>query len=354
MSDRFHVATRKGLFTYRRNGTAWSAGKPAFLGEPVSAALEDPRDGTLYAALALGHFGHKLRRSIDGGMTWEEVTPPAFPKSDDPNALSVSMIWALTPGGADEPGVIYAGTIPAALFRSEDRGASWTLLDNLTDRPERAEWFGGGFDHPGVHSVLVDPRDSAKLTLGISCGGVWRSDDRGRTWRLAGKGLRAAFMPPEQAFHQNTQDPHLLSSCAAAPDTIWCQHHNGIFRSADGGETFEEINEVFGFAVAAHPKDPASAWFAPGVKDECRVPIDARFIVNRTRDGGKSFEAKSNGLPKGDSYDLVYRHALVADPTGDRLAMGSTTGNLWLSEDGGENWSLLSAHLPPIAHISWA
>jgi hypothetical protein len=353
MSNRFHVATRKGLFTFSHDGAGWQASAPAFLGEPVSTTLEDPRDGALYAALALGHFGPKLRRSLDGGSSWEEMPPPAFPPSDDPEAPSVSMIWTLATGGPDDPGVIYAGTIPAALFRSEDRGASWTLL-SLSQRPERAEWFGGGFDHPGVHSVLVDPRDSRKLTVGISCGGVWKSDDRGETWRIAGKGLRAAFLPPEQAYYQNTQDPHLLSRCAAAPDVIWCQHHNGIFRSTDAGETFEEISTAFGFAVAAHPVDGGSAWFAPGVKDECRVPVDARLVVSRTRDGGRTFEAKSEGLPSGPSYDLIYRHALVADASGDRLAMGSTTGNLWVSETGADSWSLLSSHLPPIAHVSWA
>ncbi len=355
MSNRFHVGSRKGLFTFTRNGAGYVQSPPAFLGEPVSSVLHDPRDGALYAALALGHFGPKLHRSDDDGATWTEIAAPAFPQADAgaEDAPSVDMIWTLAAGGDDRPGRIWAGTIPGGLFRSDDRGASWSLVTSLWDREERKEWFGGGFDEPGIHSILVDPRNSDRLTIGISCGGVWKSDDAGETWRLAGKGLRAAFLPPEQQLTQNTQDPHRLSACASAPDRIWCQHHNGVFLSKDGGETFEELSEVFGFGVAAHPSDPSSAWFAPGVKDECRVPVDARFIVHRTDDDGKTFAAKSSGLPQGPAYDLIYRHALVVDETGDNLAMGSTTGNLWTSADGGETWRLESANLPPIAHISW-
>jgi photosystem II stability/assembly factor-like uncharacterized protein len=78
-----------------------------------------------------------------------------------------------------------------------------------------------------------------------------------------------------------------------------------------------------------------------------------KLIVSRTRDGGKSFDAISAGLPS-PSYDLIYRHALAIDAEGKRLAMGSTTGNLWVSEDGGESWSLVSAFLPPIYQVSFA
>jgi hypothetical protein len=104
----------------------------------------------------------------------------------------------------------------------------------------------------------------------------------------------------------------------------------------------------FGFAVAAHPVDPDTAWFAPAVKDEKRVPVDAALFVHRTRDGGKSFEALRAGLPQKDCYDLVYRHGLVVDDTGRSLLMGSTTGNLWASGDGGDHWTEVSSNLPPI------
>ncbi len=359
MSDRVHVATRKGLFTYERNGGGWRAGAPAFLAEPVSQVLTDPRDGAIYAALRLGHFGIKLHRSDDGGSTWTELAAPAFPAAEEgqDKAPSADTIWALAAGGPDQPGLIWAGVAPAGLFVSHDRGESWSLVTSLYDLPERKQWFGGGTDLPAPHSIRVDPRDSRKVTIAISCGGVWKTDDAGETWRVAGRGLRAAFMPPEQAYEPNFQDPHLIAACPADPEVVWCQHHNGIFKSEDGAETFAEITEVapsvFGFAVAAHPKDRDTAWFVPAVKDECRVPVDGKLVVTRTRDGGKSFEVLSEGLPS-PSFDLIYRHALDVDGTGARLAMGSTTGNLWLSEDGGERWTQLSAHLPPIAQVAFA
>ncbi len=360
MSDQFYVASRKGLFTFRKNGAGWDAAAPAFLGEPVSAVLKDPRDGALYAALNLGHFGPKLHRSDNDGTSWTELSPPAFAQADpeDKDAPSVEQIWTMVPGGEDEPGALWAGTIPGALWRSDDRGESWKLVESLWNREERNGWFGGGYDHPGVHSVLIDPRDSSKLTLGISCGGVWKSDDRGETWRLTGKGLRSDYTPPEQSEDLNTQDPHLLSACATDPDTIWCQHHNGIFLSRDGGETFTEFRDVkpavFGFAVAADPNNPDTAYLAPGVKDECRVPVGAKLVVNKTTNGGESWAMQSTGLPAEPSYDLIFRHALDIDETGQRLVMGSTTGNLWISDNAGENWTQLSAYLPPIAAVAFA
>jgi photosystem II stability/assembly factor-like uncharacterized protein len=162
----------------------------------------------------------------------------------------------------------------------------------------------------------------------------------------------AAYMPPERQGDPTIQDPHRLAACPGAPDTVWCQHHNGVFKSADNGANWSEIKavtpSVFGFAVAVHPARPDTAWFVPAVKDECRVPVDGKIVVARTEDGGKSFSELRKGLPQEHAFDLVYRHGLDIDASGNRLAMGSTTGSLWATEDGGESWETVSAHLPPV------
>ncbi|MCA9165765.1 MAG: exo-alpha-sialidase, partial [Planctomycetales bacterium] len=132
----------------------------------------------------------------------------------------------------------------------------------------------------------------------------------------------------------------------------WVQHHNGIFRTVNGGQQWTEFTDVspsvFGFAVAVHPTNAQTAWFVPAVKDECRVPVDAKLVVNRTTDGGATFETLSTGLPGSHCYDIVFRHSLDVDGSGTRLVMGSSTGSLWVSEDSGDSWRTVSNHLPPI------
>src|SRR4051794_5408871 len=164
MSDRLYVATRKGLFMLDRKDGRWPLCEPAFLGDPVTAILPDARDGTLYVALNLGHFGVKMRRSRDAGRTWEEHAVPTYPAQPesapkDP-AWKLVQIWSLETGGADRPRTLWAGTIPGGLFRSREGGDNWDLVSSLWHHPARAEWMGGGYDAAGIHSICVDPRDS--------------------------------------------------------------------------------------------------------------------------------------------------------------------------------------------------
>lgn len=371
MAERLLVATKKGLFTVARGRDAqWSIAKVDFLGDHVGIAMRDPRDGWTYAALALGHFGAKLRRSPDDGQTWEECGVPQFPEgamvpphpmlgeNQGPSPAVLKEIWCLEPGGADRPDLLWAGTIPGAVFHSTDRGTTWTLARDLWDKPERQQQFGGGKDLSGIHSICVDPRNTARVLVGISCGGVWITEDRGATWRMGGRGMRAEYCPPEEAYNPNGQDVHRLAACPAAPDHLWVQHHNGIFRSTDGAASWTELTSagpsVFGFAVAVHPTDPLTAWFVPAKKDEFRVACDGKVLVTRTRDGGATFDVLSRGLPQEHAYDLCYRHALDVDGSGMRLAFGSTTGGLWVSEDAGDSWQTVGVHFPPIDCVRFA
>src|SRR5258708_18289529 len=168
------VATRKGLISFARKNGGWSIARTDFPGVAVTATLYDKRDGTLYAMLKHGHFGSKLHRSDDEGRSWTELPAPAF-APDAADAPALFQVWTLEAGGADQPGRLWAGALPAGLFVSDDRGASWRLIRALWDAPERAKWFGGGYDDAGIHSISPDPRNSRRAFAGISCRGVWET-----------------------------------------------------------------------------------------------------------------------------------------------------------------------------------
>ena len=360
MIDRLLVSTRKGLFILRAKSGVWEIAHHAFVGENVTLSLPDARDGRIYAALNLGHFGVKLKVSADGGKTWNDLAVPAYPDGEmivtgdgkPPTPATLKMIWSLEAGAANQPGRLWAGTLPGGLFRSDDGGRTWELNRGLWDRPERSQWFGGGYDTPGVHSICVDPREDKTLRVAVSCGGVWLTADDGTTWELLGEGLVADYMPPELQGTLAIQDAHRMVQCPGSPDDLWIQHHNGIFHSADGARHWDRIGNVtpadFGFGVAVHPTDGKTTWFVPAKKDECRVPVDGKLVVTRTRDGGKTFDTLRDGLPQEHAYDLIYRHSVAIDATGDRLAIGSTTGGLWTTADGGDHWTTVSTQLPPI------
>ncbi len=166
----------------------------------------------------------------------------------------------------------------------------------------------------------------------MSTGGLWFTEDAGKSWSQRGEGMRAEYVAPELTHDPNSQDVHCLAQCRGAPERMWVQHHNGIFISSDEGRTFSEIRDVgpstFGFPVVVHPNEPDTAWFVPEIKDEKRIPSDGKLVVSRTRDGGKTFDVLTKGLPQSHAYDVVYRHALAIDRHGQRLAFGSTTGGL--------------------------
>ena len=365
MSDRLHVGTRKGLITISRGADGWAVDKIALENVAVTEVLDLGPDG-LVVGLDHGHYGPKVACSTDGGATFGDLTLPPHPEpapgeapAIDPSRqellpTATQLIWALA---ATSDGTLWCGTMPGALFSSADGGRTWDLNRALWDHPSRPEWFGGGNDFPVINAIVPDPRGPERLAIAVSCGGVWRTTDGGASWE-AGTGMKAPFMPPERIEDPAVQDVHYLARCPASPDVLWAQHHSGIYRSTDDARTWTEITEAgpstFGFPVAVHPHDPDTAWFVPAQADEWRLPVDAHVVVTRTRDGGATFDVLDEGLPPVPAWDLVHRHGLAVDATGERLAFGSTTGNLWVSEDGGDRWAHVSAHLPPIHVVRFA
>jgi photosystem II stability/assembly factor-like uncharacterized protein len=363
---RLIVGTRKGLFLLARAARGgWKIDGYLLAAAPVPYAFRDERDGVLWASQDHGHWGAKLKRSRDEGRTWEDVAPPKYPKTAriKPWTLggkkipaTLAYIWVIAPGGADQPERIYLGTEPGGLFRSDDGGATFHLVTGLWNHPSRLEkWFGGGRDNAGIHSVLVDPRDSRRVLVGVSCAGVFETTDDGKTWAPRNQGLHADFLPDPKA--EVGHDPHFVDASPAHPDSLWMQNHCGIYRSTNGAKSWQRVSREgnaahFGFAVAVDGEDPRTAWVVPAISDTHRTAVRGALCVCRTTDGGKTWRELRQGLPQKHAFDVTFRHAL--DNAGDTVAFGTTSGNLYVSEDRGQSWTCLANNLPPIYSVRFA
>ena len=351
------LGTTKGLFTVRSHGgrTGFEVSGPSFAGEEVYATCIDTRGPRprLFTGSFSNHWGPVLRRSDDLGAGWteDETAALAFPEGSD---AALARIWQLTPGPADEPDVVYAGTEPAALFRSEDGGQTFSLVRGLWDHPHRPEWQPGG-GGLCLHTILVHPEHPDRLLVAISSAGVYLSDDGGESWRASNRDIVAPFLPdgPVPEFGQCV---HKVDRDAADPERLYLQHHGGIYRSDDGGGSWSSMTSIggmdFGFPVVAHPTRAETAYVLPLESDEYRCTPEGRCIVWRTTDAGVSWEALTDGLPQEDAHLTVLRDAFTSDgqdPAG--LWLGTRTGEVFASSDDGESWRLVAGHLPPVLSV---
>ncbi|MEO6157531.1 MAG: exo-alpha-sialidase [Ilumatobacteraceae bacterium] len=351
------LGTTKGLFSLRSDDgrASFRLTGPTFPGEEVYSTCIDTRGAAprLFAGSVSNHWGPVLRRSDDIGETWveDQHASLAFPTG---TAASLSRIWQLTPGPTDQPDVMYAGVEPAALFRSDDGGSSFSLVEGLWDHPHRAQWQPGG-GGLCLHTVLVHPTDPARLLIAISAAGVYLSDDEGSSWRPGNTGIAVGFLPdaPEPEFGQCV---HKVARDAADPECLYLQHHGGIYRSADGGGSWTSMSPIagmdFGFPVVAHPSRAGTAYLLPLESDGYRCTPEGRCTVWRTTDGGDSWEPLTSGLPQHDAHLTVLRDGFTTDdqdPAG--LYLGTRTGEVYASIDDGDNWRLIAAHLPPVMSV---
>jgi len=352
------VGTLKGAFLLRSNAgrKRWEVGGPYFHGQAVYAMAYDGRAGRRRVWMSTqSYWGTMLRFSDDFGKSWTNPAeaPIRFPLD---TGLSLKNIWQIALGRLDEPGVLYCGVEPAALFESRDSGETWSLVRGLFDHPHRPRWVPGN-GGLALHTIVLDPGDRRRMYVAISAGGVYRTDDGGGTWTAQNKGIRAMFMPVK--YPEFGQCVHKIAMHPSRPDRLFLQNHWGLYRSVDrGGDWTDIANGVpsdFGFAMVMHPRNADCVYIVPVESDEFRCACDGRLRVYRTRNAGASWEALSRGLPQKGAYETVLRDGMTADsfdPAG--IYLGTRSGQIFGSLDEGRNWQKILAGLPAVVCIRTA
>jgi photosystem II stability/assembly factor-like uncharacterized protein len=382
------VGTRKGAFvlTSEAKRDRWEVSGPHFAGWEVYHLKGSPADpNRIYASQTSGWFGQIIQRSDDGGLTWHQpgtpegeptTTAEGMPKGESNKFVydtshetgkpltthqfydgtqrpwEFKRVWHLEPS-PDNPDTVYAGVEDAALFRTNDGGQTWHELSGLRGHGTGPQWQPGA-GGMCLHTIILDPSDRGRMYVAISAAGAFRTDDGGATWRPINRGLRSQYIPDPTA--EVGHCVHHVAMHPSRPGVLFMQKHWDVMRSDDAGDNWREVSgnlpTDFGFVIDVHAHEPETVYVVPIKSDAEHYPPEGKLRVYRSRTGGEEWEALTSGLPQSDCYVNVLRDAMCVDtldPCG--VYFGSTGGQVYVSPDGGDNWSPIVRDLPPVLSV---
>jgi len=386
-SVRLLVGTRKGAFIVTSDGKRkkWDVSRPLFGGWELYHLKGSPADpDRLYASQTSSWFGQVIQRSDDGGTTWHPPgTKPedlmgqdGMPKGESNMFLydtssetgkpltthqhydgtqrpwEFKRVWHLEPSLTD-PDTVYAGVEDAAIFKSTDGGHTWKELPGL--RGAKGHLWQPGAGGMCLHTILLNSGHPDRMFVAISAAGTFRSDDAGKTWRPANKGLKSQYELPDPDAEVG-HCVHCIAVHPSRPNVLFMQKHWDVMRSDDAGESWHEISgnlpTDFGFPIAVHAHEPNTVYVVPIKSDSEHYPPDGKLRVYRSRTGGNEWEALTNGLPQRDCYVNVLRDSMAVDsldPCG--LYFGTTGGQVYGSANGGDSWEPIVRDLPAVLSV---
>lgn len=358
------VGTRKGAFILTSDAArkAWDVTGPHFAGWEIYHLKGSPADpNRIYASQSTGWFGQLIQRSDDGGKTWtpagNDFTYDGSPGTHQwydgtQHPWEFKRVWLLEPSPTD-PDTVYAGVEDAALFRSSDGGQSWHELAGL--RSAKGELWAPGAGGMCLHTILLDPTNPNRIFTAISAAGAFRTDDGGETWRPVTHGLVSNWELPDPGAEVG-HCVHSIAMHPARPNVLYMQKHWDVMRSDDAGDNWYEISgnlpSDFGFPIAVHAHEPETIYVVPIKSDSEHYPPEGKLRVYRSRTGGHTWEALTNGLPQENCYVNVLRSAMAVD-TLDACGIyfGTTGGQVYASPDGGDTWTTVVHDLPPVLSV---
>jgi hypothetical protein len=350
--ERYFLGLGQGLRVMENRSGSLSLVDEDFPGkvlEDLSGLAKRPE--VVFAAVAFdGGY-----RSSDAGRTWQKVL------DGDVRAFAVDP---------NDERVVYAGTGPVCLYRSEDSGASWEPIDSLLDAPDevKQKWAPPpryqGIMPAHVRDIFIHPDDSAIIFVVLEHGGLMRSLDRGKTWEDASAGI---VYP----------DMHMLRNYPGSKESYFTSSARGFFRSDDCGRSWCRTEDGMPWAYTEdrcyshdwlfRPGDPlrmlvAGAYGSPGFWHTPEQP-DPQGVILISDDGGGHWRQSLGGLPERLPWMAWSLTPHPSDPNTVLAGMGNRShgfgiltdepgeGALYVSRDRGDSWEPLLPELPSVSAV---
>jgi hypothetical protein len=308
MEDLYELTSRNGGYMARSLGLRSKGGVRG-------VAVDKDRSDTIYA----GTGKHGILRSRDAGATWHEAN----------YGFTYKNVFSLAQDA--QTGELIAGTEPATMFHSSDRGDSWEDYAAIQRLPETKQWFFPSPPHVAhIRDVAIDPHDSDHILGAVEDGHIVSTRDGGKTWKCVKDGV--------------DEDAHALTFMPDDPTVVFAATGRFGYRSTDGGETFVKASDGLDRGYMAHAvvhparprvlitaasKNPPPHWRRP-------EGPGADLAVYRSEDQGLNWTRVTRGLPEHERAGTFFVGADPNDP--DVAFVGLFDGNVWATADGGDSF----------------
>jgi photosystem II stability/assembly factor-like uncharacterized protein len=345
-------------------------------GEVIREVAQDPFDPKrLYAATVT-----EIHVSDDGGSNWKWLPSGGIDCRD---------IWAMAVHPT-RPNEMYVGTLPAALYVSDNGGRSFRELSAFRRLPEYSKWTFPPPPHAAhIRCITLDARVPDEVIAGIEEGGVARSRDRGRTWEdISGPFSSTAYpkvndpagiVPYEMGQHEESRvyrDVHWVTRHPTRLDTLYASTGIGTYRTDDAGDSWYKLEYGMGRAYAipmmVNPKVPDRIFLGAaengpvswaGHRTVRAGPYNtvrfsryttaetggAKSAILRSDDAGKTWLRLNGGLPPAHPH-MTCGFASHPDDV-NTLCVAYTDGSIYASNDAGKNWRKLLDSQPKLYGI---